>query len=43
MGVLTRFGMKNSLTLSSFANKYFNCLRDEKDEPIYNYNDEYMR
>ena len=40
---LTGFGMKNSLTLPSLANKYFNSLRDENDEPIYTYNDEFMR
>ena len=43
MEELTGFGMKNSLTLPSLANKYFNSLRDESDEPIYTYNDEYMR
>ena len=40
---LTGFGMKNSLILPSLANKYFNSLRDEYDEPIYTYNDEFMR
>ena len=40
---LTGFGMKNSLTLPALANKYFNSLRDENDEPIYTYNDEFMR
>ena len=40
---LTRFGMKNCLTLPSLANKYFNSLRDENDEAIYTYNDEFMR
>ena len=40
---LTGFGMKNSLTLPSLANKNFNSLRDESDEPIYTYNDEFMR
>ena len=43
MEELTRFGMKNCLTLPSVANKYFNSLRDESDEPIYTYNDEFMR
>ena len=37
MEKLTGFGMKNSLTLPSLANKYFNSLRDENDEPIYTY------
>ena len=35
MEELTGFGMKNSLTLPSLANKDFNSLRDENDEPIY--------
>ena len=42
MEEFTGFGMKKSLTLPSFANKYFNSLRDENDEPIYTYNDEFM-
>ena len=40
---LTGFGMKNSLTLPSLTNKYFNSLRDENDEPIYTYTDPFMR
>ena len=40
---LTGFGMKNSSTLPSLANKYFSILKDENDEPIYSYNDEFMR
>ena len=43
MEELTNFGMKNSLTLPSLANKYFNSLRDENDEPIYTYTDPFMR
>ena len=43
MEALTGFGMKNCLTLPSLANKYFNSLRDESDEPIYTYNDDFMR
>ena len=43
MEELTGFGMENSLTLPSLANKYFNSLRDENNETIYTYNDEYMR
>ena len=35
--------MKISLTLPSLANKYFNRLRDENDEPIYTYTDPFMR
>ena len=40
---LTNFGMKNSLTLPSLANKFFNSLRDENDDPIYTYTDPFMR
>ena len=43
MEELTGFGMKNSLTLPSFATKYFNSLRDENDELIYIYTDPFMR
>ena len=43
MEELTGFGMKNSLTLPSLANKYFNSFRDENDEPIYTYTDPFMR
>ena len=43
MEELTKFGMKNSLTLPSLANKHFNSLRDENDEPIYTYTDPFMR
>ena len=43
MEELTEFGMKNSLTLPSLANKYFNSLRDENDEPNYTYTDSFMR
>ena len=34
MKELTNFGRKNSLNLSSPANKCFNSFRDENDEPI---------
>ena len=40
---LTQLGMKKSLTSPSLANKYFNSLRDENDEPIYTYTDPFMR
>ena len=40
---LTGFGMKNTLTLTSLANKFFNSLRDENDESVDTYNDEYLR
>ena len=43
MEELSEFGMKNSLTLPSLANKYFNNLRNENDEPIYTYTDPFMR
>ena len=43
MEQLTGFGMKNSLTLPSLANKYFNSFRDENDEPIYIHTDPFMR
>ena len=39
----TGFGMKNSLILPSLANKYFNGLKVENDEPIYTYNNEFTR
>ena len=35
--------MKNSLTLTSLANKFFIAFRDENDEPIYTYTDPFMR
>ena len=43
MGELTGFGLKNSLTLPSLANKHFNSLRDQNDEPIYTYTYPFMR
>ena len=45
MGVeeLSNYSMKNSLNLSSLANKYFNSSRDENDETIYTYIDPFMR
>ena len=43
MEQLTGFGMKNSLTLPSLANKHFNSLRDENDEPIFTHTDLFMR
>ena len=43
MEELTNFGMKDSLTLLSLANKNFNSLGDENDEPIYAYTDPFMR
>ena len=43
MEELTGFGMENSLTLPSLANKFFKRLRDENDEPIYTYTDPFVR
>ena len=43
MEELTGFGMKNPTTLPSLANKDFNSLRDENDEPICTYTDPFMR
>ena len=40
---LTGFGKKNSTTLPSLANKYFNSLREENDEPIYTYTGPFKR
>ena len=43
MEEITKFGMKNSLALPSLANKCFNSLRDENDEPFCTYTDPVMR
>ena len=43
MEELTNFGIKNSLTLLSLANKCFNSLNDENDELAYTYTDPFMR
>ena len=43
MEEITGFGMKNRFTLPSLANKNFISLRDENEEHMYTYNDEYMR
>ena len=43
MDQLTNFGMKNSLNLPWLADKYFNSLGDENDEPINTYTDPFMR
>ena len=37
------FSMKDCLSLPGLGWKYFNSLRTEEDEPIYIYNDKYMR
>ena len=43
MEKIKKFGIKNSLILSSSANKFFNSLRDENDRTIYTYTDPFMR
>ena len=37
------FSMKDCLSAPGLGWKYFNSLRTEEDEPIYTYNDKYMR
>ena len=43
MEEITGFSMKDCLSLPGQGWKYFNSLRTEEDEPIYTYNDKYMR
>ena len=43
MEEITKFSMKDFLSLPGLGWKYFNSLRTEEDEPIYTYNDKYMR
>ena len=43
MEELTGFSMKDCLSVPGLGLKYFNSLRTEEDEPIYNYNDKYMK
>ena len=43
MEEITRFSRKDCLSLPGLGWKYFNLLRTEEDEPIYTYNDKYMR
>ena len=40
---ITGFSMKDCLSLPGLGWKYFNSLRTEEDEPIYTYNDKYIR
>ena len=40
---ITEFSMKDCLFLPSLGWRYFNSLRTEENEPIYTYNDNYMR
>ena len=43
MQEITGFSMKDCLSLPGLGWKYFNSLRTDEDEPIYTYNDKYMR
>ena len=43
MEEITKFSMKDCLSLPGLGWKYFNSLRTEEDESIYTYNDKYMR
>ena len=40
---ITGFSMKDCLSIPGLGWKYFNSLRTEEDEPIFTYNDNYMR
>ena len=40
---ITGFSMKDCLSLPGLGWKYYNSLRTEEDEPIFTYNDKYMR
>ena len=43
MEEITKFSMKDCLSLPGLGWKYFNSLRTEEDEPIFTYNDKYMK
>ena len=43
MKEITGFSMKDCLSLPGLGWKYFNSLRTKEDEPIYTYDDKYMR
>ena len=43
MEEMTVFSVKDCLVLPGLGCKYFNSSRIEEDEPIYNYDDNYMR
>ena len=43
MEQISGFSMKDCLSLPGLGCRYFNSLRTEEDEPIYTYNDKYMR
>ena len=40
---ITGFSMKDYLSLPGLGFKFFNSLRTEQGEPLYTYNDKYMR
>ena len=40
---ITGFSMKDCLSLPGLGWKYFKSLKTEEDEPIYTYDDKYMR
>ena len=43
MEEITKFSMKDCLSTPGLGWKFFKSMRDENDEPIYTYNDKYMR
>ena len=43
MKEISGFSMEDCSSLPGLGLKYFNSLRTEEDEPIYTYNDKYMR
>ena len=43
MEEITGFSIKDCLSLPGLGWKYFNSLRTQEDEPIYTYNEKYMR
>ena len=43
MEEITGISMKDCLSLPGLGFKYYNSLRTDQDEPIYTYNDKYMR
>ena len=43
MQEVTGFSMKDFLSFPGLGWNYFNSLRTEEDEPIYTFNDKYMR
>ena len=40
---ITGFSMKDFLSAHGWGWNYFSSMRDEEDEPIYTFNDKYMR